>query len=69
MAVKHILILAGIYAVLALVPLGLNEYYIHVLNISCYYVIISRCDEDTCQSNISVVRDWYIIDIFFKRWH
>jgi branched-chain amino acid transport system permease protein len=38
---KQILILAGIYAVLSLVPLGLNEYYIHVLNISCYYVIMA----------------------------
>jgi branched-chain amino acid transport system permease protein len=41
MAAKHLLILASIYAVLALVPLGLNEYYIHVLNISCYYVVMA----------------------------
>jgi branched-chain amino acid transport system permease protein len=41
MAIKHILILVGIYAALAIIPLGLNEYYIHVLNISCYYVIMA----------------------------
>ena len=41
MTAKHILTLAGLYAVLSLVPLGLSEYYIHVLNISCYYVVMA----------------------------
>ena len=41
MAGKQILILVCVYAVLSLVPLGLDEYFIHVLNISCYYVVMA----------------------------
>ncbi|UCE52992.1 MAG: branched-chain amino acid ABC transporter permease [Desulfobacterales bacterium] len=38
---KHLAILAGIYAILAPIPLWLGEYFIHVLNISFYYVVMA----------------------------
>ena len=41
MAGKQILILVCVYAVLSLVPFGLDEYFSHVLNISCYYVVMA----------------------------
>ncbi|UCF90010.1 MAG: branched-chain amino acid ABC transporter permease [Desulfobacterales bacterium] len=41
MAGRHIIFLAAVYAFLAPIPLWLGEYFIHVVNVSLYYVIMA----------------------------